>query len=192
MARRMASVAPALAFLSTGIAACGSGAPPAATSSETTTPTATATPLPTSLFPSGGIITGSPSASSSAPVLVIPQFGVQMTFSGQLGTVTYSIDSSQNGSKHDQSGTPFIVDGTIEVATARYSAMPCAATSPDEATITVFTANAGSLNLNGPTAWVTAGSKLLGFTAGQSTCALAEQNTEIPLLQQMMLSAKAV
>lgn len=188
MAREGGWVAPAAALLTAGLAACGSSAPATATSS----PVATASPSPTSLFPSGGLITGLPSASSSAPVLVIPQFGLQMNFSGQLGTVTYSIDSSQNGSKQDQSGTPFTVKGTIELATARYAAMACAATSPDEATITVFTANAASLNLNGPTAWVTAGSNLLGFTAGQSACAVAEQSTEIPLLQQMMLSAKAV
>ena len=122
-------------------------------------------------------------------MLAITQFGLKMSFSGQLGTVTYSIDSSQNGSKQDQSGTPFTVNGTIDFATARYAAMACAADSPIEATITVFTTSASSLNLNGPTAWVKAGSYLLGFTAGQSTCALGEQNSEIPLLQQMMQSA---
>lgn len=42
----------------------------------------------------------------------------------------------------------------------------------------------------GPSAASTATSSPAG--AGQSTCAIAEQNTEIPLLKQMMLSAKAV
>src|SRR5579859_6462452 len=155
-------------------------------------PSTTPTPSPTSLFPSGGMVTGTPTASpagSGKPVLTITQFGLQMTFSGQLGTITYSIDASQNGSKQDQSGTPFTVNGTIDLATGRYSAMACATGSPIEATITVFTTTASSLNLNGPTAWVKAGSYLLGFTAGQSTCALGEQNSEIPLLQQMMESA---
>lgn len=152
----------------------------------------TPTPSPTSLFPSGGAAGGSPSASpggSGKPLLKVTQFGLEMTFSAQLGTITYSIDSSQNGSRQDQSGTPFTVNGTIDLATARYSAMACAADSPIEATITVFTTNASSLNLNGPTAWVKAGSYLLGFTAGSSTCALGEQNSEIPLLRQMMQTA---
>ena len=124
-------------------------------------------------------------------MLDIPQFGLQMSFSPHLGTVTYSIDSSQNGSKQDQSGTQFTINGTIDLATAAYSALACAATSPDEATITVFTTGASSLNLNGPVAWVRAGSYLLGFSPGQSTCAVGEQSTEIPLLQQMMQSATA-
>ncbi|HEX6538713.1 MAG TPA: hypothetical protein VF155_06010, partial [Candidatus Dormibacteraeota bacterium] len=139
-----------------------------------------------------GIISGAPSGSpgnSGKPVLTVPQFGLQMTFSGQLGTITYSIDSSQNGSKQDQSGTPFTVEGSIELATGGYAAMACAADSPIEATITVFTTSASSLNLNGPTAWVRAGGHLLGFTAGSSTCALGEQKSEIPLLQQMMETA---
>lgn len=171
-----------------GLTACGATKP----STGTPTPGSTPTASPTSLFPSGGIVSGAPSSTPSGPggpVLVITQFGLKMSFSGQLGTVTYSIDSSQNGSKQDQSGTPFTVDGTIDFATARYAAMACAADSPIEATVTVFTTSASSLNLNGPTAWVKAGSYLLGFTAGQSTCALGEQNSEIPLLQQMMQSA---
>lgn len=167
---------------------CGSAAP----ATGTLTPGTTPTPSPTSLFPSGGIISGAPSGTPGGPgkpVLTITQLGLQMTFSGQLGTVTYSIDSSQNGSKQDQSGTPFTVDATIDLATARYTAMACAGDSPIEATITVFTTSASSLKLNGPTAWVRAGSHLLGFTAGQSSCALGEQTSEIPLLQQMMQSA---
>lgn len=125
-------------------------------------------------------------------MLTITQFGLQMAFSPQLGTVTYSIDSSQNGSKQDQSGTQFTVNGTIDFATARYAAMACAADSPIEATVTVFTTSASSLNLNGPTVWAKAGSYLLGFTPGQSTCALGEQSSEIPLLQQMMQSAASL
>ena len=174
-----------------GLSCCGSAEP----ASGTLTPGTTPTPSPTSLFPSGGIIGGAPSSSPGSagkPVLVITQFSLQMAFSPQLGTVTYSIDSSQNGSKQDQSGTPFTVNGTIDFATARYVAMPCAAGSPSEATVTVFTASATSLNLNGPTAWVKAGSYLLGFTPGQSTCALGEQSTEIPLLEQMVQSATSL
>jgi hypothetical protein len=39
---------------------------------------------------------------------------------------------------------------------------------------------------------VSAGSHLLGFTAGQGTCALGEQNSEIPLILAMMQTATAV
>ena len=174
----------ALLLAAAGVAACGSAEP----AGSTATPFPTPTSSPTSLFPSGGIITSIPTASSK-PVLLISQFNLQMTFSPQLGTVTYAIDSSQNGSKQDQSGTAFTVNGTINLATARYAAMACAADSPVEASVIVATTSASSLNLNGPTAWVSAGSYLLGFTPGQSTCALGEQNTEIPLLQQMVQSA---
>lgn len=187
MLRALATAGTATAAVA-GLSSCGSAQP----ATGTLTPGTTPTPSPTSLFPSGGLISGAPSSSpggSGKPVLVITQFGLQMGFSPQLGTVTYSIDSSQNGSKQDQSGTPFTVNGTIDFATARYAAMPCAAGSPIEATVTVFTTSASSLNLNGPTAWVKAGSYLLGFTPGQSTCALGEQSSEIPLLQQMMQSA---
>jgi hypothetical protein len=131
--RALVTAAAALAAVP-GVAACGSAQPPAGTMTPGTTPSQS----PTSLFPSGGIISGLSASpgSSGKPVLVITQLGLQMTFSGQLGTVTYSIDSSQNGSKQDQSGTPFTVNGTIDLATARYSAMACAAGSPIEATIT--------------------------------------------------------
>lgn len=188
MASGQARIASAALLLTAGITACGSSSVTTATPSAP----ATVTPSPTALFPSGGTSAASPTAASSAPVLVIPQFGLQMSFAGQLGTVTYSIDSSQNGTKQDMGGTPYIVNGVIDVATARYAAMACAAAAPAEASISVFTTAASSLNLaGGPSAWVRAGNHLLGFTPGQSACAQSEAGTEIPLLQQMALSAKA-
>lgn len=187
-ATRAGWITPAAALMTAGIAACGASAPATAAPSAPTT----ATPSATSLFPSGAIITGTPSASSTA-VLVIPQFGIQMNFSPKLGTVTYQIDSASNGSKQDQQGTQYTVNGVVNLATARYAAGACAAASPVEASITVFSTTASSLTIaGGPSAWVRAGNYLLGFTAGQSSCAQTEATTEIPLLQQMALSAKPV
>lgn len=190
-APRVLATAPAVA-LAIGLGACGSAAPPVPT--YVSTPVASYSPTP--LFGPGGasVGAGSPSPSGSGstqPVLTISQYGLRMSFSTKLGNLTYSIDNSQNRSGQDQSGTPYTVNGTISLATASYSAMACAASDPAEATITVFTTTASSLSLSGPTSWTRAGSYLLGFSPGQSSCTASVQSTEIPLLQQMVSTATA-
>lgn len=97
-------------------------------SSPPATPQFSTPPSPASL-PARPTATAPPNPAAAATVLVVRQFGFQMTLSRQISDATYTIDHSYDGTHTSFGGSPFKVVGQVRLTTPAVSANPACANS---------------------------------------------------------------